>query len=86
METHWHYKVLGATNMIQGQYIEPVTIVVIADTEEQAIEKAKTAIIKNLYIVIEAQECVETHGMAADISLLQLEIQKQLLNLSKGKN
>jgi hypothetical protein len=86
MEAHWHYRVLAANAFINGQYLESATIIVIAQTEQESLEKAKTAIKKELYIVLEAQECLEAHGVAADMSMLQLEIQKRLLDLSRGKN
>lgn len=86
MEAHWHYTILAANNLVNGQYIESAQIIVIADTEEDAIEKSKKAIYKLIYVVIAAQECVEVHGVQSDMSMLQLEIQKKLLDLSKGRN
>jgi len=86
MEAHWHYTILGANNYVNGQYVESATIIVIADTEPEAISKAKTAIEKGIYAVIGAQECVEQHGIQIDMQMLQLEIQKQILDLNKGRN
>lgn len=86
MEIHWHYKILGAESEINGQYFKPITISVIASTEEEALDKASIVIKAQIYKAIEAQECVEQHGIQADLSMLQLEIQKQLLDLAKGRN
>ncbi|HEX9504137.1 MAG TPA: hypothetical protein VF974_07550 [Patescibacteria group bacterium] len=67
---------------------EGTVVVVIASTEEEALGKAKSIIKRNYYRLMKAFECEvpESQIDPQEIQVLQLEMQKKMLDFIKGKH
>ena len=84
-ESHYHYEVTGymkATKDKKALY-DSVAITVYSKNEKEAIQQAKKIIKKKFYRIAKAWECFETHGMQAEMQMLQLEMQKKMIDMIK---
>jgi len=83
-KSHYHYEVTGYMKMEKNKMLyNSVAVTLEADSEEEALRKAKKMIKKKFYRIAKVWECLETHGMQAEMQMLQLEMQKKLYDLIK---
>mgnify|MGYP001611352740 CR=1 FL=1 len=56
-----------------------------AENEDNAIKKAEGMIKKKFYRIAKVSEMVHNHANQEDMQILQLEIQKKMLDFIRGK-
>jgi hypothetical protein len=80
---HYHYEVTGYNKVEKKQLDDVVYITTMAKNEKEAIKLAKPMVKKKYYRISRAWECLEEHGIQAEMQMLQIELQKKIYDLVK---
>jgi len=94
-DLHWHYKVQAAAKKAwkdpkdkNNWYLSDSAIIdVVADSDKEAIAKAKKMLKKKIYRIGEVYEHHSSstgYELGQEIQITQLKIQKEMLDLFKG--
>lgn len=83
--SHLHYEVQGYIKADKKKFVlhDVVGITVLAESSEEAIERAKNIVTRPKYRIARAWECWDVHGFRDDMAMTSLEIQKQLVDALK---
>ena len=95
MAVHTHWTIFAYQNKIEnpkdqiplyGAYRmdDGLNVKVDADTEDEALEKAKQTIKRNFYRVSEVFACEQDHEMQEEMKIRQLAIQEKMLKEFMG--
>lgn len=84
-KTHYHYEVIGYEKIDKKTLIcfNSVALTTIAENEKEAIKLTKPMVKKKYYRISKAWQCLEEHGMQAEMQMLSLELQKKMYDLLK---
>ncbi len=83
MSQHYHYEVTGYNRKDKITLWDAVSLSTVAKNEKEAIKLVKPMIKKKFYRIQKVWQCLEEHGLQAEMQMLQIELQKKMYDLMK---